>query len=499
MKSIESIIILPSKEMFVNPALAFIRSLAAACGFSGSTLNDIEMAAEEAVTNVIKHAFEGKSDETFKLSVYFTEADFIITIYEKGMPFSPQNIPGYDPGKLENSLKTDGLGVFLMKKVMDDVIFENLGRDGKSITLVKHLNAGNIKQILEDYENKILVKDRPDTSGKNILYDIRLFKPEDALEISRCAYKSYGYTYEPYIYYPEKIVEMNQTGNLLSVIAAGKDTGEIMGHMAFKYKNPADRIAEFGVAFVKPEYRKSGILKSMTNFCHEKAIELKLLGIFARAVTSHVGSQKVLDSMIYTACGVFLGLFPDDVDFKALTGKIRQKETGLLFYRKVLEEKEIRKIYVPSRYQKKISDLFESFKIKVKFGENQAEPAGVQSKINVNIVPALNIAEVEVDYIGSDIMHELKLTVHNLCLKHIDAIFLHIDMEDPNASFVAAECEKSGFFFSGVLPFGMNNKHEFILQYMNNLAINYDIIKPYSQSATDILNFIRTFDMNTQN
>ena len=135
----------------------------------------------------------------------------------------------------------------------------------------------------------------------------------------------------------------------------------------------------------------------------------------------------------------------------------------------------------------------------MKFGENKAEPAGAQSKINVTIVPALNIAEVEVNYIGSDIMHELKLIIHNLCLKHIDAIFLHIDMEDPNSSFVALECEQSGFFFSGVLPFGMNNKHEFTLQYMNNLAINYDIIKPYSQSATDILNFIRTFDMNSQN
>ena len=84
MKPVESVIILPSQVRFVSPALAFIRATAATCGFSDVALNEIEVAAEEALTNVIKHAFEGHSDETFKVSVRFTEADFLITIYEKG-------------------------------------------------------------------------------------------------------------------------------------------------------------------------------------------------------------------------------------------------------------------------------------------------------------------------------------------------------------------------------------------------------------------------------
>jgi len=52
------------------------------------------------------------------------------------MPFSPDKVPDYDPGKLEKTMVADGLGVYLMKKMMDDVLFENLGREGKSLTLV---------------------------------------------------------------------------------------------------------------------------------------------------------------------------------------------------------------------------------------------------------------------------------------------------------------------------------------------------------------------------
>ncbi len=493
MKPVESMITLPTQARFVAPALAFIRATAASCGFSDSALNDIEISAEEALTNVIKHAFEGDSDETFKLSVRFTEADFLITVYEKGMPFSPDNVTEFTPEKLQDTLEVDGLGVYLMKKMMDEVLFENLGRDGKSLTLVKHIQDSQAKAVVENCGNEALVKGRADTVTGDSAYEIRPFRPEDALEISRCAYKAYGYTYEPYIYYPEQIIEMNQLGTLRSFVATGTNNNEIMGHLALKYKNTTDRIAELGVAFVKPDYRNSGIFNSLVQFCHEQAAKLQLYGTFVRAVTSHIGSQKVADNMGYVVCGVFLGLFPDDVDFKALTGKIKQKESGLQLYRPLLGEAE-RDIYLSLRHRDRILDMFRSFNLSVQHLESSIVPTKDQSLIQVAIIPVLNVAEVEVSAIGGDIMHELESTKHALCLKHVDAIFLHLDLENPYSPFVVQQCEKLGFFFSGVLPFGLNNKHELILQYMNNLEIKYDMIKPYSKSAVALLDYVKSCD-----
>ena len=495
MKPVESVITLPTQARFLHPALAFIRATAASCGFSDSALNHIEVAVEEALTNVIKHAFEGDADETFKLSIRFTLTEFFITIYDKGMPFSPDRVTDYDPAKLEETLATDGLGVYLMKKMMDDVLFENLGREGKSLTLVKKIKDNQSETALKGSGNELLIKCSQDLATVESAYEIRDFKPEDALEISKCAYKAYGYTYEPYIYYPEQIIAMNDAGTLRSFVAVGKETNEIMGHIALKYKNAIARIAEIGVAFVKPQYRQLGIFKSMIDLCHENAAQLKRYGILGRAVTSHIGSQKAMDSMGYAVCGLSLGLFPDDVDFKALTGKIRQKESGLLLYLPVSEESE-RTIYLPLRHKNTILEMFSSFKLMVRSAENVTKSIDGQSQIQVEIVPVLNVAEVEVTIIGGDIIDELKSTIHNLCLKHVDAIYLHLDLEDPNCPHAVQQCEHLGFFFSGVLPFGLHNRHVLILQYMNNLAINYDIIKPYAESAVRILQYVRSCDLN---
>lgn len=493
MKSAEAVIQLPSQARFLGPALVFIRAAAASCGLSTSGLNEIEVAAEEALTNVIKHAFEGNADETFKLSVRFTEEQFFITIHEKGMPYSPDRIAGYDPEKLEETQATDGLGLFLMKKMMDDVLFENLGREGKSLMLIKNIRGNGERTVLDDSKNNLLLANRPHSTSLSNVYENRPFIPEDALEISRCAYKAYGYTYEPYIYYPEQIVAMNQSGTLRSFVATDKETGEILGHLALKYKNGTDRIAEIGVAFVKPEYRRSGIFIGLHQICHQKATEWSLFGILARAVTNHIGSQKTADTMGYLACGVMLGLFPDDVDFKALTGKIRQKETGLLLYRPFLVTNK-RTIYPPLRHKNIVLDLFRSFEIPVLCGEQSTEPLGGQSLIHTEIVPVLNSADIEVIAIGGDIRHELESVIHSHCLKHVDAIFIYLDLEDSNSPFVVQQLEQRGFFFSGLLPFGLNGRHTLILQYMNNLAINYDIIKPYADSAQELLRYVRSCD-----
>lgn len=491
MKTGESIIILPSQERYIYPALAFIRALAVSCDFSEPARNDIEIAAEEALTNVIQHAFEGKADETFKLSVGISNEDFKITIHEKGMPFNPDGVADYDPKKIEIAQQADGLGLYLMKRMMDDVIFDNLGREGKSLTLIKRFDEAQKRQITETNRNQILVKNDDVKHSEKVSYEIRPFMPEDALEISRCAYGAYGYTYEPYIYYPEKIIEMNRSGKLRSYITSGKDSNEIMGHIALKFKNPDDRIAETGVAFVKPEYRKSGILKSMMEFCHLKATELKLYGLYGRAVTSHIYSQKAADSFGYKPCGIMLGLFPSDVDFRAISGRVIQKESGVLLFNNI-SRKDIRKIYLPSHYKNILSGIFDCLDISAQFNTEETIPAAGKSEIIVNTDSVLNISDVEVCCIGSDFMNELRKILHSLCLKHIDAIFLHISIEDAEAPCIIEQAEQSGFFFCGILPFGLNNRHELIMQYMNNLDIDYDNIKPYSRHAAGILDCIKT-------
>jgi len=53
----------------------------------------------------------------------------------------------------------------------------------------------------------------------------------------------------------------------------------------------------------------------------------------------------------------------------------------------------------------------------------------------------------------------------------------------------------SWFFFAGILP-GLNDAQTMILQYLNNVPIDYDQIQLYSPPAQEILTCVRGLDPN---
>jgi hypothetical protein len=64
---------------------------------------------------------------------------------------------------------------------------------------------------------------------------VRRRKPDEAAEVSKTIYKNYGYTYpHDFVYYPEKIIALNESGRLYSAIAVmdGKETAQqILDHI----------------------------------------------------------------------------------------------------------------------------------------------------------------------------------------------------------------------------------------------------------------------------
>lgn len=479
---------LPASSRMIAPGLAFIRQLAADCGFDETNAGFIELATEEALINVIRHAYGENPSEHFELQISVTPSELILRIHEKGMPFLPEKIREYRPEELASTKDAGGLGMFLMKQAMDSIVYENLGRDGKALTMIKNMPDTHILSMMEK-ETPVESPAEIPAETQKISPVVRSFETEDAIEISRCAYKAYGYTYEPYIYYPAKISEMNTEGYLRSYVAVDRNSGSFMGHMAFKFSDPGDRIAEMGVAFVKPEYRKFGVFKELNRFCHEKALETGLYAYFARAVTSHVASQATAQSIGYITCGLYLGLFPDDVEFKSLSGKVKQKESAVLLYKHLHDDGE-RVVFTAERYRGRISRVFGSVGIPFAFGDGRAPEESVRSRMKVNSVPVLNVSDIVVELIGSDIQEAVKTQVHELCLRHTDVIFIHISLEDAASPGLVEFCNGLGFIFCGLLPYGHYNRHRIILQYLNNLDIDFSVIQTCSEESQEIVRSI---------
>ena len=116
---------LPNEMPYLPLAQSFVREAAAHFGFAGASLSQIELAVEEAVANVMQHGYDAEESQAFDIICEHLPGGIRVIIHEMGMPFDPSRIPEYRPGE------SAGMGVFLMKAMMDDCSFHNLGPLGK--------------------------------------------------------------------------------------------------------------------------------------------------------------------------------------------------------------------------------------------------------------------------------------------------------------------------------------------------------------------------------
>lgn len=104
-------------------------------GFSIDDIEDMKVAVSEACTNAIKHS----NDDIFYITYTILENGLTIEISDKGEGYNIENIPQPD---LENP-KENGLGLFIIQTLMDDVSIESIENQGTTIKMTKYLGVDN--------------------------------------------------------------------------------------------------------------------------------------------------------------------------------------------------------------------------------------------------------------------------------------------------------------------------------------------------------------------
>lgn len=473
---------LPGHISFLEMALSFIDNATELFKFNKQEIFQIRLASEEAISNIMKHALSNNIEDFFEIKCIFKDAQFEIVIHEKGKPFELQKIAKYNPNSTGIEDGTEGLGIFLMQKVMDKVEFKNKGREGKETILVKYHQSKRIDNILNISTNK-----KPKV--KDFEFTIRDFRDSDAIGVSECAYSAYGYTYEPYIYYPDQIIKMNKEHKLCSFVAQSNDNN-IAGHSALKYVN--NSLAEFGVAFVKQEYRGRNISRYIFDYVLknvESIPDLKCL--FGQTVTSHTISQNVLLGRDFIPTAITLALFPADVNFKSISGEVSQKDAALLLSLNTKHDKSVRDVYIPKNHEKITKDIFNSleYKINAKQTINYKQNSN-DTKLKYHIVDIFNCGWIQCSNYSSRSAQEIQNALKTLCLNRMDAIYLYLDLEDENMPYVSKECEDMGFFFAGIIPYAADGNHAMVFQYLNNLRFDFDAMHLSGSQAEMLKNYI---------
>jgi serine/threonine-protein kinase RsbW len=118
----------------------FIRAITGNIGFNEDSREQIALAVDEACTNVIKHAHGYDARRMVEIRVELDKEKIAITIADKGKGFDPENLPRPDVSRYIHEARMGGLGIHLMRSLMDQVSYEiNPGIRNK-VSMIKYLN-----------------------------------------------------------------------------------------------------------------------------------------------------------------------------------------------------------------------------------------------------------------------------------------------------------------------------------------------------------------------
>ena len=132
-----------SNAMYLGAVRQFIGDIAHKEGFDEETISNITLASDEAVANIIEHAYSFIPENDINISVWSDEDKFVIIMIDTGESLSPDLSVMPNDDDLAQ-LKRRGRGRYIIYQLMDEVKYEINTGEGNKLTLVKHK-----KHILE--------------------------------------------------------------------------------------------------------------------------------------------------------------------------------------------------------------------------------------------------------------------------------------------------------------------------------------------------------------
>ena len=133
----------------IKQVCEFVAAGAQQAGLDDDAVFKIELACDEACTNIIEHAYgeEGAGDITVIWEA--SPRSFTITLHDNGRHFDPGAVA--DPALMQpdaepDELKVGGLGVHFMRKLMDEIRYQFDAEQGNTLSMVKYIQQSPATQ-----------------------------------------------------------------------------------------------------------------------------------------------------------------------------------------------------------------------------------------------------------------------------------------------------------------------------------------------------------------
>jgi serine/threonine-protein kinase RsbW len=121
-----------SDPVNLAPARKAVEQFTTDNGFPESAAHDVGLCLNEALANVMRHAYGGRHDRPILITADATAADLTVRVRDWGNGIDPSTIP-HEP---YNPLTPGGVGLICLSELLDRMVYEPQP-DGMLATMVK--------------------------------------------------------------------------------------------------------------------------------------------------------------------------------------------------------------------------------------------------------------------------------------------------------------------------------------------------------------------------
>jgi anti-sigma regulatory factor (Ser/Thr protein kinase)/GNAT superfamily N-acetyltransferase len=482
----------PNDLAYLPMVQAFVRAYAAETGFPAREVGRFDLLMEEAATNVIQGAFGEDERATFDIHCERVPMGMQITVHDEGMPFDPSLIPEYDPGAGLHAQTGRGLGSFLMQKMADTVEFHNLGSRGKETVFIKYLESHAVTDAPPAEEEPIEETCEHVPPAERIEIGVGPLVADQAIEVCRCIYDAYRYTYvNEHLYYPDRVVALNQSGDMISAVAATCD-GEVAGHAALVFPEDTHEVADLAVVATKARFRGQSIARRLGEYLDDEARQRGLHGMFIEEVTVHTYTQKFCHRLGFADTGFLLAYSPATTRFEGIAGTADARRSVVVGF-KYLDPPAPAVVYAPRRHRDALAGIYRRLGAPVTFGRDVKASSRGLPELNVSVNTRRSVATIRIPSYGRDLHERIRAEVVRLLRENVSVIDVFLDLSQRGTGRVAENLEEAGFILSGVLPGGPSGDW-LIMQFFNGVMVDYDAIQIEDPATAELLAYIRAGD-----
>ncbi len=131
-------LLVPANSSYLSLIGTMVKWFGRSTGLSEEQSSELEGAVDEACTNVIRYAFPGDTTGEITIICAPVADGLLVRILDQGKPFDPQQGDKIAMAKQLYDPASGGLGLNLIRQLIDEVQYQWDEQEGNQLTLIKH-------------------------------------------------------------------------------------------------------------------------------------------------------------------------------------------------------------------------------------------------------------------------------------------------------------------------------------------------------------------------